>query len=393
MPLVSVIVPTFNRRELVCQAIDSVLAQTFSDYELIIVDDGSTDGTGEAIAAYGDRIRYCWQENQGESVARNRGIALAQGEYIALLDSDDLWEPEKLQVQAAVLDAEPEVLVVGCQSWAVDEQGVRVSPHPMGQITDAMQLRYCALRETNHFYGGGSTAMIRHNALGVDPFSVGIYYGEDWDLWLRIAARGEIFVVPRPLARLRQHRATQTHSVTHVSVDRRLSDHLLILSRNPCKSACTPTPGLDPAIARVYLRAALDDLVLRRCQLARKRLGLCADSDGRLTLRRIGLASAIDRAVSLAQPSFVATPEVREFFELALAEFLALDVVPATAHRSAWAHMYMALAAMARDLPRGNATICRNLLRAVRTDPGVCRRRAFWGGWVASLHPSRRETG
>ena len=79
--LVSVIIPTYNRRDYVQEAIDSVLAQTYTDYEIIVIDDGSTDGTGEALqASYGDRIRYEWQENQGESLARNRGIEMAQGE-------------------------------------------------------------------------------------------------------------------------------------------------------------------------------------------------------------------------------------------------------------------------------------------------------------------------
>lgn len=100
MPRVSVIIPTYNRREYVQEAIDSALAQTFTDYEIIVIDDGSTDGTSEALQArYGNRIHYEWQENQGESVARNRGIELARGEYIAFLDSDDLWHPEKLAKQ------------------------------------------------------------------------------------------------------------------------------------------------------------------------------------------------------------------------------------------------------------------------------------------------------
>lgn len=389
---VSVVIPTFNRCRLVSQAIESVLAQTFTDYEIIVIDDGSTDSTGETMAAYGDRILYYWQENQGESAARNRGVALAQGEHIAFLDSDDLWEPEKLQAQVVVLDTYPDVLMVGCQSWVINEQGHRLLPEPQGQIKDATQLRYGALRETNHFFGGGSTAIIRKAALGMEPFSVGVHFGEDWHLWLRLATQGRIIVVPRPLARLRQHRATQSYTITPDAVDHRLADHLYILGQHPCPPEYAPGPGLDPAIARVYLRAALDDLVLGRFQLARERLRLCIQSDDGLTLRGLALESAIDRAVALAQPTFVATPEVQSFFKITLSELQALAALSVTAERAAWARMYMALAAMARGIPRGNATIRRNLLQAVRADPGVCRRRAFWGGWLASLHSSRQGT-
>ena len=384
--LISVIIPTYNRRVLVSQAIESVLAQTYTHYEIIVIDDGSTDGTGEALAGYGDRIRYYWQENQGESAARNRGIALAQGKYIALLDSDDLWEAEKLQIQVQVLDNHPDVVMVGCQSWAIDEQGHRIYSAPVGRITDPSQLSYGALRETNHFYGGGSTALIRKAALGVEPFDVGIQYGEDWNLWLRLSAQGKIAVVPRPLTRLRQHRDTQSYNITPSAVDKRLADHLYILSQHPCPPEWAPGPGLDPAIARVYLRAALDDLVLERYQLVSERLRLSIASDGGFTLNRLGLQSVIDYAVALAQPTFAMTAVVQTFFRLALIELNTLGILPSESFSAAWAQLYMALAAMARSVSSSNAIIRNNIIRALKTYPAVCRQRAFWGGLLASMH-------
>lgn len=105
-PFISVVIPTFNRALQVQAALKSVLAQTYREFEVIIVDDGSTDGTGEAIEGFigqqndnGKQIRYFFQHNQGSSVARNQGIAQARGEWIAFLDSDDLWLPEKLELQ------------------------------------------------------------------------------------------------------------------------------------------------------------------------------------------------------------------------------------------------------------------------------------------------------
>ncbi len=98
-PTVSVVIPTFNRSNFVSNAIDSVLKQTYKDYEIIVVDDGSTDDTAEKLSAYVNQIRYVYQKNQGVSAARNKGIELARGEWIALLDSDDLWLPIKLECQ------------------------------------------------------------------------------------------------------------------------------------------------------------------------------------------------------------------------------------------------------------------------------------------------------
>lgn len=104
-PKVSVVIPTYNRAAKVQKGIESVLTQTFSDLELIVVDDGSADDTGSVIAkAFGDRVRYYYQANQGASAARNKGIAEARGEWIAFLDSDDEWEPDKLEWQFKALE-------------------------------------------------------------------------------------------------------------------------------------------------------------------------------------------------------------------------------------------------------------------------------------------------
>jgi glycosyltransferase involved in cell wall biosynthesis len=99
MPTVSVIIPTFNRSKLVVNAVQSVLGQTYRDYEIIVVDDGSTDNTAEALTPYMDRIRYVYQANLGASAAQNRGLQLARGKWISILASDDLWLPTKLEAQ------------------------------------------------------------------------------------------------------------------------------------------------------------------------------------------------------------------------------------------------------------------------------------------------------
>ena len=110
MPKVSVIIPTYNRSKYVTKAIDSVLGQTYKDYEIIVVDDGSTDNTKEVLKPYTDRIKYLYQENTGVSAARNAGIRAAGGQWIAFLDSDDEWLPEKLSIQMDYLSRHNEIV-------------------------------------------------------------------------------------------------------------------------------------------------------------------------------------------------------------------------------------------------------------------------------------------
>jgi glycosyltransferase involved in cell wall biosynthesis len=124
--LVSIVIPTFNRAVAVCRTLDSVEAQTYSNWEAVVIDDGSTDGTAHAIAErYGHdpRVRYIYQANEGVSGARNRALAAAQGDYIAFLDSDDTWEPWKLKLQMACFSREPELGMVCTDMMAINEIG------------------------------------------------------------------------------------------------------------------------------------------------------------------------------------------------------------------------------------------------------------------------------
>lgn len=125
-PMVSVILPTYNRAQLVGRALRSVLDQTYRDFELIVVDDGSSDHTAEVVRSFADpRIRYlCHDENRGAAAARNTGIGAARGEYVAFLDSDDEWLPEKLRRQIEVLqEAPPTVGVIYTDMWRISKEG------------------------------------------------------------------------------------------------------------------------------------------------------------------------------------------------------------------------------------------------------------------------------
>ncbi len=150
-PAVSVIIPVFNGEQYIGEALDSVLGQTLAPSEIVVVDDGSTDGTGDRVRAYGDRVRYVTQENAGPTVARNHGVRLTSGPLIAFLDADDWWAPHKLEVQERTLSENPDLgfVVANVQNVWMEELAdeaeryvgrTRGAPVP-GYVTQALLVR------------------------------------------------------------------------------------------------------------------------------------------------------------------------------------------------------------------------------------------------------------
>jgi glycosyltransferase involved in cell wall biosynthesis len=131
-PRVSVVIPLYNGERFIGDTLDGVLAQTFHDYEIIVVDDGSTDGSAGVIRRYGPVVQYVYQANAGVSAATNRGITLARGELVALLDNDDVWLPTKLERQVAFLDDHPACGIVNCDMQYISETGVRRDRYLLG---------------------------------------------------------------------------------------------------------------------------------------------------------------------------------------------------------------------------------------------------------------------
>jgi glycosyltransferase involved in cell wall biosynthesis len=273
-PLVSVIIPTYNRRALVQEAIDSVLAQTFTDYELIVIDDGSTDGTGEQLARYGDGLTYVWRENQGESAARNHGITLSRGRYIAFLDSDDLWLPEKLARQVPVLERSPDVGLVYCWTQRIDEKGRRINGQPLGFKSAERPLVFAELYE--HGLGSVSGVVMRRTVLDtLGGFDATIKYGEDGDLWLRGILVTRFAEVPEILVYTRVHPGNQGRLRDADQVTRRLGDHLRLLER---MDNLWPDKSDDAAdllrlrMAAEYCKAAMNSFALALPDLAQRQL-------------------------------------------------------------------------------------------------------------------------
>lgn len=207
--LVSVIIPTYNYARFVRRAVDSVLAQTYRDVECVVIDDGSTDETPDVLSRYGARIRVIRKEKQGPAIARNRGISAARGVYVAFLDSDDHWRPDKLAKQVAVLDANPALGAVGCANEIIDGAGNHVSdtvfPSPAEPVDLVGQLRGVAVRRL--WVGSScSGALIPKRVLEqVGMFDESLTAAEDWDLWLKIAARYPIRNIPDILVSISTH--------------------------------------------------------------------------------------------------------------------------------------------------------------------------------------------
>lgn len=197
LPLVSVVIPTFNRANIVTNAIESVLNQTYKNTEIIIVDDGSTDNTRELLLTYKDKIRYVNKTNGGASSARNLGIKQARGEYIAFLDSDDIWLPTKIEKQINVIKENNDMGIVITEIEFIGEAGRR---------------NYSRFRRIlpydgfmfEHFLKNPqitcSCILIRKNILDkVGVFDESLNTGEDIDLMLRILSIFKIAVIEEPL--------------------------------------------------------------------------------------------------------------------------------------------------------------------------------------------------
>jgi glycosyltransferase involved in cell wall biosynthesis len=202
-PKVSVVMPAYNAAAYIEEAIQSVLRQTFRDFEIVVIDDGSTDGTAEVVAATGAPVRLLRQANGGAASARNRGIEAARGEFVAFLDADDLWHPRMLRAQLEAFARQPEAGLVFTNCWYTD--GRRILP-----LTRTAQRRaaegwvFRALLAENFVMT--TTVMVRRECLErVGMFDESLPVSEDYDLWMRIARHYRFAFVSEALGRYRLH--------------------------------------------------------------------------------------------------------------------------------------------------------------------------------------------
>ena len=214
IPTISVIIPTYNRAQLAKRAVKSVLGQSFRDFEVILVDDGSTDHTKEILQGLGDaRVRYIYQPNRGPSVARNTGILAARGDYVAFLDSDDRFLPHHLERLHARLEDNPSAGIAHGWAVVVDRQGRRTQ-WTRPQLRGSVVPKYLFSNPTLI-----CTLLVRRvcfdDGLLFDPQVPPL---EDWDMWLRLSFRHDFDCVPEVVAEVafQETRQTTRYQADHV---------------------------------------------------------------------------------------------------------------------------------------------------------------------------------
>jgi glycosyltransferase involved in cell wall biosynthesis len=222
-PRVSIIVPAYNNADYTFETVESILAQTYTDYEVLVVDDGSTDHTCDVLRQFGNRIKYVYKENGGACSARNLGIEMSRGEFIACLDCDDLWLPEKLAHSIATFDENPEAAFVYTGCYLIDAEGKVVGQ--VRNLCEASEKSYSAVLGNSAI--PAPTVVIRKSCLDkVGLFDECIFIPADWDLWLRLSREYPICYVDHVLSK---YRLASNFTMKHISLS--LDEHMYVLDK------------------------------------------------------------------------------------------------------------------------------------------------------------------
>ncbi len=259
MPLVSVIIPAFNGGRYLAAAIESALAQTYRDREIVVIDDGSTDNSRAVADSFNDRIVILSQPNGGVSAARNRGIGATSGEWLAFLDADDVWFPDKLARQAEYFETSDIVcsnaLIIGTDNKLL------LAPGEIASLT---------ARGIFHLVEGGSPPLssvcVRRSAMGGQRFDTARRFGEDLDLWMRLVAQGaRLTAIDEPLSSYRVHQESATSNT--FDIHRTLSELFADFAANDQLGSDVRAAALQSAGCNYYayvqdeLRSGRKDVV------------------------------------------------------------------------------------------------------------------------------------
>ncbi|MDB4754054.1 glycosyltransferase family 2 protein [Akkermansiaceae bacterium] len=263
--LVSVVVPTYNRAVMVCDALQSVKNQSYRPLQLLVVDDGSTDDTGDVVKKWADEnakddfeVRYLWQENQGGNPARNHGIAEAEGEFVAFLDSDDLWDSEKLKQQVELFIEDSRVGAVYC--------GVRHVDAATGKVLESTKRNYPAgdilcqilVRDVT---SPTSAYIVKRELFGkVGDFDITLQARQDWDMWIRLAAECRIGSLPSALVEYREHTGTRTASDPNKEINayaRIMEKYKVLRGKQPLGVRCAAKGSYFKRMGRVHFHQGI----------------------------------------------------------------------------------------------------------------------------------------
>lgn len=226
MPKVSVIIPVFNCDRFIGEAIESVLAQTYRDFELIVVDDGSEDKTAERVKQYGDKLTYFYQPNSGQARARNLGYANSSGEYLAFLDSDDRWYPQMLETEVHALDKNPHVGLVHGDVDIIDEEGRILQQRYLSRRAERKNPVYSSIGY--HSIPFPSASLKRRDIFErAGRFDASFYQGgEDLLLWAKMYRLADFLWIPQSLAQ----RRVQRHQVSRIK-KKRIEADLMVFDK------------------------------------------------------------------------------------------------------------------------------------------------------------------
>ncbi len=256
MAKISVVIPVYNREKLVGRAIKSVLDQTFGDYEIIVIDDGSVDGTKKVVQRYKGRIKYIYQENKGISTARNRGIQEASGEYIAFLDSDDTWAPEKLEIQLDLMQKNERLGLVCSRMVILNENGDQCGMKPEKKTGK----NFKELVEIGGDLPTSSVMTRRVCFEEVGMFDESLVMMEDFEMWVRIASQYDIYMdEDKILAHYYRHDRQITKSrtlvyETTVQLHKKILGHFGATKDFPRKIVKRKISSNEYVLSRIYYR-------------------------------------------------------------------------------------------------------------------------------------------
>jgi len=224
MVKVSVIIPVWNGEKYICEAIDSVLNQTFRDFEVVVVDDGSKDRTVKFLGNYGDKIRWFSKEHKNQAAAENEGVKMARGEYIAYIDADDVCLPKRLEISAGYLDAHPEVGLVYSDYELIDKQGKIIGIRRVRTNDNLLLLQ--------NNYITRSTVMHRRKCLDwTGLFDESISGSDDFDMWVRISEKFALGYINKPLLKFRVYESS-TSQLRQKNFEWRRYAHMKILEKS-----------------------------------------------------------------------------------------------------------------------------------------------------------------
>ena len=204
LPLVSIILPSYNCAAFLPHSIGTILSQTYNSYEIIVIDDGSTDNTKEVLYPFMQRIKYIrLEQNKGLPTARNIGIRSAQGKYIAFIDADDLWLPEKLQTDIEYFETHPEVSMVYSKHINIDEKGDDLNGNTKKQLPSGNI--FTQLFSEQNFIITSSVVVRKEVFETTGLFDEQLFNCQDWDMWLRIAFHFKVAGINKPLVKYRHN--------------------------------------------------------------------------------------------------------------------------------------------------------------------------------------------